>query len=364
MKIPLIDLRAQYQSMKSEIDRAISEVFESSQFILGKKVEEFEQELAAYCDAAYGIGVASGTDALIISLESLGIGVDDEVITSPFTFIATAEAISRVGATPVFADIDPKTFNIDVGKMEQRISTRTKAIIPVHLFGHPADMDPILAVAEKYDLRVIEDACQAIGAEYKQRRTGGLGDTGCFSFFPSKNLGGAGDGGMIVTNNPGIAERAFLLRQHGSSRKYYHSLIGHNSRLDALQAALLSVKLKRLDDWNNKRRQNAFYYNKLLASVDLTTPSEAGYAKHVYHLYIVRTQTRDSLAAKLRENGIGAGVYYPLPLHLQEAYKSLGYKTGDLPVSEQAAAQCLALPQYPEITQEQIAFVAGTISGN
>lgn len=354
MKIPLLDLQAQYHSIKDEIDAAIMEVLESCRFILGDKVKELEEKIAAYSGVKYGIGVANGTDALILSLEALGIGEGDEVITTSFTFFATTESISRVGARPVFVDIDPKTFNLDVNLIKEKITEKTKAIIPVHLFGQPADMDAIMKLAQKYNLKVIEDACQAIGAEYKGKKIGSFGDTACFSFFPSKNLGGAGDGGMVVANDAQVFEKIRLLRQHGSSKKYCHTILGHNSRLDEIQAAMLLVKLKYLDLWNEKRRKNAYLYNELLKGTDVITPYEIEDIKHVYHLYVVRAKNRDSLAEKLKQNGIASGVYYPLPLHLQEVYRDLGYQRGDLPESEKASLETLALPLYPEMSEEKV----------
>ncbi len=361
MSIPLLDLQAQYCSIKDEIDAAVMKVIESCHFILGSKVQELEEKVAAFCGAKYGVGVANGTDALILSLEAMGIGAGDEIITTPFTFFATTECISRVGAKPVFVDIDPKTFNLDIDLIEEKINENTRAIMPVHIFGQPVDMDIVMAIAKKHNLKVIEDACQAIGAEFNGKRIGGLGDTGCFSFFPSKNLGCAGDGGMVVTNDKDLAERVHLLRQHGSPKKYHHTILGHNSRLDALQAAILLVKLKYLDSWNDKRRENAYIYSELLKNVDVTTPFEMDNVKHVYHLYIIRTKKRDELEKALREAGISTGIYYPVPLHLQEVYADLGYKWGDLLESEKASKETIALPLYAELEREQIESVVEVV---
>jgi len=366
MQIPLLDLKAQYYSIKEEIDEAIRDVLDSGQFILGKYVQKLEEEVAGYANVKYGIGVASGTDALILTLASLGIGRGDEVITTPFTFIATAEAISRVGATPVFVDIEPKTYNIDPNGVEkvcqQRArSKKLRAILPVHLYGNPCDMDRILEIANKYSLKVIEDAAQAMGARYNDRSIGGVGDVGCFSFFPSKNLGGFGDGGMVVTEDKAIADKVRILRVHGSSAKYYHSLIGFNSRLDSLQAAILSVKLKKLDEWIARKREHARFYNEGLKDV-VVTPYTEDWAYHAYHLYIIRVKhKRDDLLKFLQEKGIGSRVYYPIPLHLQECYRGLGYKQGDFPEAELASKDTLALPIYPELTEAQREYVVKVI---
>ncbi|GAW94011.1 DegT/DnrJ/EryC1/StrS family aminotransferase [Calderihabitans maritimus] len=354
MGIPLLDLKAQYESIKEEIDAAVVQVLESGRYILGPNVAELEKEIARLTGTRYAVGVASGTDALLLSLVALGVGEGDEVITSPYTFFATAEVISQVGAVPVFVDIDPETYNLDVSQVEEKITKRTRAIIPVHIFGQPADMDPLLDLAQKYDLFIIEDACQAIGAEYKGRPAGSMGNTGCFSFFPTKNLGGYGDGGMVVTNDSEVAEKIRILRVHGSNPKYYHSLLGYNSRLDELQAAILRVKLKYLEEWNEARRRKAALYDELLAGTPVVTPVVREWAKSVYHLYVVRVPDRDGLMQYLKEHGIFTGVYYPLPLHLQKVYADLGYKPGSLPEAEKAARETLALPLYPEITEDQV----------
>jgi dTDP-4-amino-4,6-dideoxygalactose transaminase len=354
MKIPLIDLKAQYLSVKEEINNAVLEVLESGNYILGPNVKALEEEIASYCNTKYGIGVANGTDALVLSLLAFGIGKGDEVITSPFTFFATAEAISQVGATPVFVDVDQRTYNINPNQIEEKINEKTKAIIPVHIFGQMADMDPIMKIAEEHNLTVIEDACQAIGAEYKGKKAGSIGHASCFSFFPTKNLGGFGDGGMVVTNNENAMEKIKVLRVHGSKPKYYHSLLGYNSRLDEIQAAALRVNLKYIDQWNNQRVQKVNLYNKLLKNTDLTLPYEEYFNKHVYHLYIVRSTKRKKIMDMLKGNDIGCGIYYPVPLHLQGVYKELGYNEGDLTVAEEAASETFALPMFPEITEKQI----------
>lgn len=351
--IPLVDLKTQYLSIEKEIDTAIKEVLLSGQFILGPSVQKLEEEVAAYCGCKYGVGVASGTDALRLTLTALGIGPGDEVITTPFTFIATANTISHCGSRPVFVDIDPKTYNIDPAAIQKAITRQTKAIVPVHLYGQPADMDPIVELAEKYGLYVIEDAAQAIGARYKGRRVGSIGHAGALSFFPSKNLGAYGDGGMVVTNDKVLAEKVDILRRQGSRKKYHAEVLGFNSRLDTLQAAILRVKLKYLDSWNEARRQRAKRYNELLSGLPITTPYEAPDVYHVYHQYTIRTEKRDALAAYLKEQGISTMVYYPVPLHLQKVFASLGYREGSLPESEAASRQVLSLPMYPELTGAQ-----------
>ncbi len=369
MPIPLLDLRAQYATIKAEIIREISEICDSQYFILGPKVEKLESEIASYCQSKFAVGVTSGSDALIISLMAEGIKHGDEVITTPFTFFATVGAIVRVGATPVFADIDPKTFNLDPSKLEEKITARTKAIIPVHLFGQMADMDPIMAIAKKHGLVVIEDACQAIGAEYKGHRAGSIGDYGCFSFFPSKNLGCFGDGGMVTCNDPAKANRLKALRNHGQSNTYIHEYVGGNFRLDALQATVLSVKLPYLDTWSEKRQKNAEEYCKIFAHANLgdqvSTPEKASYpVRHIYNQFCIRVAggKRDALVSHLRALGIGCAVYYPLSLHLQKCFEDLGGKPGDYPASEKATQEIMALPVYPESTTEQRQTVVDTIS--
>jgi len=358
MKIPLMDLKSQYRQLKKSIDGTMRDIAQDSKFILGKETEDFERDITKYCGIKYAIGVASGTDALILALTSLSIGRGDEVITTPFTFIATAEAISRVGAKPVFVDIDSNTYNIDPKKIKEAITPNTKALIPVHLYGNPCDMDTILKIAKRHKLRIIEDAAQAIGATYDKRMVGTFGDVGCFSFYPGKNLGAFGDGGMIVTNNKDIAEKLRILRTHGSSSKYYHSVIGFNSRLDNLQAAILSIKLKRLDNWTEARRRIAGRYNSALKDV-VTIPKEQPKGTHVYHLYIIRVKNgkRDALLNFLNENGIESRVYYPLPLHLQKCYRELGYKEGDFPEAESAAHETLALPLFQELRSGQQHYI-------
>lgn len=364
MNIPILDLTAQYNSIKKEIDSAIKKVVDSQHFILGPEVEMFEKEVAAYCGTKYAAGVASGTDALILSLRALGIGEGDEVITTPFTFFATAEAVSIVGAKPVFVDIDPKTYNINSELIEDKITKNTKAIIPVHLFGQCADMDRILEIAKVNNLKVIEDTAQAMGATYKGKQAGSMGDAGCLSFFPSKNLGGFGDGGMIVTNDKAIADKIKMLRVHGSTIRYIHSAIGTNSRLDALQAAILRVKLKHLDKWLACRRKIAQYYNDGLKDVArLVTPYTPSYNTHTYHLYVLRVKPNpEKLAKYLNDNGIEARTYYPVPLHLQDCYKSLGYKKGVLPESESASPETLAIPIYPELGAKEQKIIVEKIN--
>jgi len=361
LDIPLLDLKTQYHNIKSEIDKAIESVLDSGQFILGPQVKRLEESIAAYIKASYAIGVGNGTDALVIALRACGIGPGHEVITAPFTFFASAESVSAVGAKPVFVDIDPKTFNIDAAKIEKAITSKTRAIIAVHLFGQTADMEPIMDIAKKHDLLVIEDACQAMGAEYMGKKAGSLGHVACFSFFPTKNLGTYGDGGIIVTSDAQIEQKARMLRAHGSTKKYYHEMIGYNSRLDELHAAILNVKLKYLDQWNEKRRRNAAIYDKLLKECGVVTPYVAPYAKHIYHQYVIQVERRDELAATLKAKGIASAVYYPLPLHLQKAYKDLGYREGDMPYAEAVCKKVLALPMYPELEPEQIEYVVETI---
>lgn len=361
MKIPLLDLSREYQRIKAEIDAAIARVLENGQFILGPEVEAFEREIAHYLGVKYAVGVASGTDALILALHACGVGPGDEVIVPVYTFFATAEVVSRVGARPVFVDIDPRTYCLNPTQVEARITERTKAIIPVHLYGHPADMAPILKLAKRYGLRVIEDNAQALGAEYQDCKTGSLGDIGCLSFFPSKNLGAYGDGGMVVTNEAALAEIVKKLRTHGWQRKYYPELIGYNSRLDELQAVILRVKLRYLDQWNERRREIAERYRTLLANSKVTLPHEAPYAKHVYHLYVIRVKERKTIQEHLRSLGIASGVYYPLPLHRVEPYQHLGYDTESFPEAERAAQETLAIPIYPEMTDDQIKMVASGV---
>ena len=366
MKIPLVDTPAQYDSIREEIDAAVRRVLQHGQFILGPEVRDFEDAMAAYCGTRFAVGVASGTDALQLALLACGIEPGDEVITSPFTFIATAEAISNCGAVPVFADIEPDTFNIDPAGIEERITSRTRAILPVHLYGRPAAMDAILDIARKHGLKLIEDCAQSLGAEHGGRKVGSLGDAGCLSFFPTKNLGACGDGGMVVTNDPGIAETVSMLRVHGSKTSYHHVLPGFNSRLDALQAAVLRVKLEHLDRWNELRRSRALLYNRLLAPIDGVEPTTFdGQDLSSCNYYTVRLSNpgldRNELRKHLESKEIQTMVYYPISLHLQEVYRSLGYSAGDFPESERAQEEVLSLPMYPELTDDQIETVVGAI---
>jgi len=366
MNVPLVDLKAQYDSIKDELDVAIHRVVRSGQFILGSEVKAFEDEMAVYCGTKYAVGVASGTDALQLALLACGIKAGDEVITTPFTFIATAESIAKCGATPVFVDIDPKTYNIAPAQIEYKISKKTKAILPVHLYGQPAAMERILDIARKHNLKVIEDCAQALGAEYKGKKVGSLGAAGCLSFFPSKVLGAYGDGGMVVTNDPKIAETVRILRVHGSKATYQHVMHGFNSRLDALQAAILRVKLKYLDRWNELRRSKAVLYTELLSRIDgIEPPHFDKNCKSSCNYYTVRIKGsrlgRDELRKHLESKGIQTAVYYPLSLHLQEVYKYLGYKPGDFPNSEQAQEQVLTLPMYPELSEGRVEDVASEI---
>jgi dTDP-4-amino-4,6-dideoxygalactose transaminase len=355
--IPIVDLKAQYYSIKDEIDRAIAGVLESSQFILGKEVAAFETEFAAYCGAAHAIGVNSGTSALHLALLAAGVGPGDEVITVPFTFVASVAAICYTGARPVFVDIDPHTCTMDVVKTAAVANSRTKAILPVHLYGQPADMDPLLEIARHRGLMVIEDAAQAHGSEYKGRRAGGIGDIGCFSFYPTKNLGAFGEAGAVVTNNPAHAEKIRLLRDWGASKKYEHVLHGYNYRMEGLQGAMLRVKLRHLEQWIEARRAHAAEYSRLLGGAGLQLPREMPYARHVYNSYTVRSPRRDQLQTELHAAGVQTAIHYPIPVHLQPGYADLGYGRGAFPVAEQAAAEVLSLPMYPELTSRQIAAV-------
>ena len=366
MSIPLVDLKAQYSSIKGEIDIAIKRVVEEGNFILGVDVGEFEEDMAEYLGTKFAIGVASGTDALHIALLAYGIGKGDEVITTPFTFIATAESIVHCGAKPVFVDIDSKTYNIDPTKIEARITPRTKAILPVHLYGQSVDMDAVIDIARKHDLKVIEDCAQALGTEYKGKKVGTIGDAGCLSFFPSKNLGAYGDGGMLVTGAPEVAETSKILRKHGAKTTYYYHLHGLNSRLDTLQASILRVKLKYLDKWLELRRDKASMYNQLLKNnYGIETPFVDNSGKHSFNYYTIRLKdsrlNRDDLRKHLESRGISSTVYYPLSLHLQEIYKNLGYKKGDLAESEKAQEEVLSLPIYPEMSKGQVQEVVGSI---
>lgn len=391
MNIPLIDLRAQYNSISKELDKATIDVLSSAAYIMGKNVTEFEKEFAGYIGTKHAISVGNGTDALVIALKALGIGEGDEVITSTFTYFASAECISAVGATPVFVDVEKDTFNIDPDKIEEKITERTKAIIPVHIFGQSADMDKINIIAKKHNLKVIEDACQAVGAKYKGKMIGTLSDVACFSFFPTKNLSCAGDGGMIVTSDDNVATIAIALRTHGSGEtgqkaynllnniteevvtsksgddtvynplKYYNYLIGYNSRLDAIQAAILRVKLPHLDKWNLRRREIAKIYDEELIDSNVITPIVREENDTVYHQYVLQSDNREEMLAKLKEKGIATGVYYPVPLHLQKVYTDLGYKEGDMPVAEYLSHRTFAIPVYPELSEEQIQYIVDSI---
>ncbi len=391
MNIPLIDLKAQYKSISEDLDRVTKEVLSSASYIMGKNVTEFEKEFAEYIGVKHAISVGNGTDALVIALKSLGIGSGDEVITTPFTFFATAETISAVGAIPVFVDVENDTFNIDPAKIEEKITEKTKAIVAVHIFGQSAKMDEINEIAKKHGLKVIEDACQAIGGKYKERKIGTLGDVACFSFFPTKNLGCAGDGGILVTDDDNVATIARALRTHGSGEngqkaynllnniteevatvknaddtvynplKYYNYLIGYNTRLDAIQAAILRVKLTHIDNWNAKRREIAKIYDEKFKDTDLVTPFIGEENEAVYHMYIIQSENREAMLSKLKEKGVATGVYYPVPLHLQKVYKDLGYKEGDMPVSEYLSHRTFAIPVYPELTEEEINYIIESI---
>jgi len=359
--IPFVDLKGQYHSIKAEIDSAIARVLENSQFVLGPEVAGFEEDFAAYLNVKHAVGVNSGTSALHLALLAAGIKPGDEVITTPFTFVATVAAILYVGARPVFVDIEPRSYTIDANRIEQAITARTKAIMPVHLYGHPADMDPILEIARRRGLLVIEDAAQAHGAEYKGKRLGGLGDLGCFSFYPGKNLGAYGEGGAIVTNNAEFARIVRMLRDWGAERKYKHVLKGYNYRLEGLQGAILRVKLRHLEAWTEARRKCAGIYDRLLAFDGVGTPSAMSYARHVYHVYAIRVRFRETLIKHLHNHGIQTGIHYPIPVHLQEAYADLGYRQGAFPFSEQAANEVLSLPMFAELTLEDQTIVCKAV---
>lgn len=362
MQVPLLDLKTQYYDIKDEICRAVEKVLDSQAYIMGPPVKELEEKIASYCGTDYAVAVASGTDAILLSLMAAGIGPGDEVITTPFTFFATAGCIHRVGAKPVFVDIEPDTYNIDPEKIEGKITDRTKAILPVHLYGQICDMERIMKIAEKYSLKVIEDCAQAIGAKNGYgKKAGSIGDTGCFSFYPSKNLGACGDGGIITTSNKELYDFMVILRNHGSNPKYYHKYVGTNSRLDTIQAAILLVKLKYLDQWTDGRRKNASYYDRGFSGTSVIFPQVKEGNYHIYHQYVVRVRNRDDLFNYLKENNTGCDIYYPVPLHLQECFASLGYREGDLPVSEKAAKEVIAIPIYPELTHEQQDYVVDKI---
>ena len=361
MQVPLLDLKAQYATIKDEVMEAISEVLESQRCIGGPKVTELEEKVAAISDCKYAVGASSGTDAILNCLMSLDIGPGDEVITTPFTFFATVGCIARTGAKPVFVDIDPKTYNIDPALIEAVITEKTKAILPVHLYGQMADMDPIVAIAKKHNLAVIEDAAQSITSEYKGKKAGSIGTVGCFSFFPSKNLGGIGDGGMIVTNDEKVYDCLIMMRNHGQNPKYYYKFVGGNFRLDPIQAVALLVKLPHLEKWSQGRRDNAEYYNKKFEGTVVQTPYISDDCVTIYNQYTIRVPRRDEVVAHLKENNIGCEIYYPLSMHLQECFQNLGYKLGDFPEAEKAADEVMAIPVYPELTDEMKDCVVETI---
>jgi len=367
MKVPLLDLQAQYATIRDEVRAAVDRIFESQHFVLGGEVQALEEELARYCQTKFAVGCASGSDALLLALMSCGVSDGDEVITTPFTFFATASAITRLGARPVFVDIDERTYNIDPAKVEAAITDRTKAILPVHLYGQCADMDSLIELSKRRGIPIVEDAAQAIGAEDRRRRAGSLGTIGCFSFYPSKNLGGAGDGGMIVTNDLDHARRLHMLRVHGEETKYHHQVVGLNSRLDALQAAVLRVKLPHLDEWIAARQRKAQQYELMFLDSGLSEEVQVPFvrpgARHIFHQFVIRVAAdkRDALRSHLRDHDVGTDVYYPVPLHLQECFAYLGYREGDLPASESAARETLALPVYPELTDAQQDYVVNKI---
>jgi dTDP-4-amino-4,6-dideoxygalactose transaminase len=362
MKVPFLNLKAQYDAIAQEVEHSIKEVLGSCAFSGGPYVERFEGEFASFCGASHAVGVGSGTEALWLALVALGVKPGDEVITAPNSFIATAEAISLAGAEPVFVDVEEGSFTLDPALLETAITPRTKAVIPVHLFGQTADMDPILAIARKHGIAVLEDACQAHGAEYKGRRAGSLGDAGCFSFYPGKNLGAYGEAGGVVTSDRQLADRIRMLRDHGQSRKYYHEMVGTNGRMDGIQGAVLSVKLKYLNDWNTARRLHASTYRKVLEGItSVMAPTEMQYARHVYHVYAVRSGARERLIDALASSGIACGVHYPVPIHLQRAYACRGEGVGSFPVAERCAQEFVSLPMFPELTEEQIAYVGSEL---
>ena len=362
MEVPFLDLKAQYQTIREEVDAAIQAVVERTAFAGGPFVQEFEEAFAVYCQTKYAVGVSNGTAALWLALAALEIGEGDEVITVPNTFIATAEAISFAGARPVFVDVDEQTYTMDPEAIEAAITPRTKAIIPVHLFGQMADMQPIMQVARKNNLFVIEDAAQAHGATYQGKRAGSIADIGCFSFYPGKNLGAYGEAGGVVTNSIEIAERIRMIRDHGQSKKYHHRIVGWNARMDGIQGAVLSVKLKYIDQWNELRRKHAQEYDNLLADVEgVIAPTVAPYGTHVYHIYAARMSQRDEVISELKKLGVHCGIHYPVPLHLQEAYHNLGYRTGEFPISEKCCSEYVSLPMFPELTSEQVLQVVESL---
>ena len=361
-KVPFLDLKAHHAPLRAEFDQAIGEVIDSGAFAGGPFVAQFENEFAAFCGSRHAIGLGNGTDALWLALLACGIGPGDEVITVPNTFMATAEAITYSGASPVFVDVDQHTYTMDPALLEKARTPRTKAVIPVHLFGQVADMDPILSFGRKHGLFVIEDAAQAHGAEYKGRKAGSLGDAGCFSFYPGKNLGAFGEAGAVVTNDDKLQEKIRILRDHGQVRKYYHSMVGWNARMDAIQAAVLRIKLRHLEQANHRRRVHASQYDRLFQGLEeVKSPFEAAYGRHVYHIYPIRVRERNEIMRLLQEKGIGCGIHYPVPIHLQEAYRGLGYGRGAFPVSEQTCAEFISLPMFPELTQTQVKLVVDSV---
>ena len=361
MKVPFSDLTGQYLSIRREIDDAIKEVLDCADFILGRQVESFEKQFAEYCGTKFAVGVGSGTAAIYFALRALDIGNGDEVIIPANAYFAAAEAVSLVNASPVFVDINPVTYAIDTEKLEKAVTRRSRVIMPVHMYGLPADMDPISEIAGKHGLEVVEDSCQGHGAEYKNKKTGSLGRIGCFSFYPGKNLGAFGEGGMITTDDGSIAEKIIALRNHGQSRKHHHDMIGWNSRLQGIQGAVLKVKLRYLDSWNGLRREKAKYYDGLMSDLDITLPCSDDCCLHVYHLYVVRAEKRDDLREYLQMKSIETGLHYPIPIHLQKAYFDLGFRKGSFPVAEKSAGEILSLPLYPELTIEQVDYVAASI---
>ncbi len=360
--IPMVDLKRQYRNLKPEIDKAIQAVLESANFILGENVTKLEEEIALYHNISHATGVGSGTDALLLALDALGIGEGDEVITTPFTFIATAEVVANLKAVPVFVDIDPETYNINPDKIEEKITERTKAIIPVHLFGHPAEMDRIVAIGKKHNLKIIEDCAQAFGAEFKGKKVGTFGDCGCFSFFPSKNLAAYGDGGMIITDDDGTAKKIRMLRNHGTFVKYHHKIVGYNSRLDNIQAAIVRVKFKNIDQFNDSRIRNAEIYRENIKRDDTILPEEKNGSKHVYHQFTIRSGKREAIRECLNNSQIASAIYYPVPLHKQEVFANLDRKVDSLPASEGCAAEVLSLPMFPELTKREILHICDVIN--
>lgn len=358
MEVPFLDLKAQYNSIKNEVLSELEDVMQKSCFVLGPKVKAFEENFAKFCQVKHAVGVSSGTDALTLALAALGIGKGDEVILPANTFIATVEAVSHCGAEPVLVDVDPDTYTINPALIKAKITKKTKAVVPVHLYGQMADMDEIMSIAKKHNLFVVEDACQAHGSRYKGRMAGSIGDIGCFSFYPGKNLGAYGEGGACTTNSDELAQKIRMLRDHGSEKKYYHDMVGYNARMHGFQGAVLNVKLKYLEAWNEARRKNADYYSKLLKSnPKIKTPKTPKDNVHIFHLYVIQLDNRDAVIDKLRENGVSTIIHYPIPIHLQKAYVQLGYKEGDFSVTEAAAKRALSLPMYPELTKEQIEYV-------